>query len=52
MKKKVSCFDELLLRLNPPGYQRLAQAQSVDITYGGSEANVSIALANWGIFSP
>jgi 2-dehydro-3-deoxygluconokinase len=49
MKKKVTCFGELLLRLNPPGYQRLTQAQSFDITYGGSEANVAISLANWGI---
>ena len=38
-----------MLRLNPPGYQRIAQAQSFDITYGGSEANVAIALANWGV---
>ena len=38
-----------MLRLSPPGYNRFIQANSFDINYGGSEANVSFSLANYNI---
>jgi len=38
-----------MLRLSPPDYQRLVQAKSFDIVYGGGEANVAFALAQLGV---
>ena len=49
--KKVVTMGEVLLRLSPPGYERFLQANALEIIYGGAEANVAIALANWGIKS-
>ena len=37
-----------MLRLSPPGYQRITQARSFDLVYGGGEANVAVSLANFG----
>jgi len=37
------------MRLSPPYFQRLTQARSFDIIYGGGEANVAVSLANFGI---
>lgn len=37
-----------MLRLSPPGHQRIRQAVSLDVTYGGAEANVAVSLANYG----
>lgn len=47
--KKVVSFGEIMGRLSPPGYGRLVQAQSLQLTFGGGEANVSAALAHWGV---
>lgn len=49
MKDTVVTFGEVLLRLSPPGYLRLWQAQSFDVIYGGAEANVAIALKNFSL---
>lgn len=38
-----------MLRLAPEGYLRFLQADRYMATYGGGEANVAIALANFGI---
>ena len=46
---KVVCFGEIMLRLAPPGYLRFEQAASLEVVYGGGEANVCVALANFGI---
>lgn len=43
------CFGEILLRLSPPGAQRFVQARQLDLVYGGSEANVAVSLAQWGL---
>ena len=43
----VVTFGEIMLRLSPPGYQRFAQADTFEATYGGGEANVAIALASF-----
>jgi len=45
----VVTFGEILMRLAPPGKFRLRQAHSLDLVYGGAEANVAIALANFGL---
>lgn len=47
--KKVVTFGEIMLRLNPPGFQRFGQAGTFEASFGGGEANVSISLANFGI---
>ncbi len=36
---------ETMVRLSPPGFQRIAQAQSFDFQIGGAESNVAINLA-------
>ena len=46
---RVVCFGEVMLRLSPPGYERIVQAKSFDIIYGGAEANVAVSLANFGV---
>ncbi len=46
--RRVICFGELLVRLTPQHGQRLARADGFDLHVGGAEANVAIALAQWG----
>ena len=45
---KVVCFGEIMMRLNPEGYLRFAQANKFEATYAGGEANVAVSLANYG----
>lgn len=40
-----------MLRLTPPNYDKLRVATSFEASYGGSEANIALALANLGIDS-
>jgi 2-dehydro-3-deoxygluconokinase len=47
--KKIVTLGEVMLRLSPPGNERFFQANSLDIEFGGSEANVGAALAYWGM---
>lgn len=49
MAKKVVTLGEIMLRLSTPDFKRFVQADSFDITYGGGEANVSVALCNYGL---
>lgn len=51
MPKKVVTFGEIMLRLSPPGYSRFTQTPSFDVTFGGGEANVAVALSNFGMES-
>lgn len=51
MSKKLVTFGEIMLRLTPPGFERIVQANSFDIIYGGGEANVSVSAANFGLDS-
>ena len=46
---KVVTFGELMLRLQPFNYERFVQANSVEFTFGGGEANVAVSLANYGM---
>jgi 2-dehydro-3-deoxygluconokinase len=41
-------FGEVMLRLRPPGAQRLFQSPVLEATFGGGEANVAVALAGFG----
>src|SRR5690348_13670643 len=49
MAKKVVTLGEIMLRLSTPDHQRFVQAESFDVTYGGGEANVAVALCNYGL---
>lgn len=40
---------EIMLRLKTPGHERLFQTSTFDATFGGGEANVAVALANYGL---
>lgn len=42
--KDVLTFGETMLRLSPPGRERLAQAQAFDVWVAGCESNVATAL--------
>lgn len=42
---------EIMLRLTPPNYDKIRMASSFEASYGGSEANIALALANLGIDS-
>lgn len=46
---RVVTFGELMLRLSPAGYQRFVQASTFEASYGGAEANVAVALAQFGM---
>lgn len=47
--KKIITFGEIMLRLATPGYLRFAQANNLEATFGGGEANVAVSLANYGM---
>ncbi|MFN3851906.1 MAG: PfkB family carbohydrate kinase [Spirosomataceae bacterium] len=47
-KPKIVTFGEILLRLSTPNYQKFNQAQSLNLTYGGTEMNVAAGLVNFG----
>lgn len=49
--KTVVTFGELMLRLSPPGFERLLQSPVLSATFGGGEANVAVALARFGLRS-
>ncbi|MFW6180251.1 MAG: PfkB family carbohydrate kinase [Spirochaetota bacterium] len=42
-------FGEIMLRLKPPGHQRLLQQPLLEATFGGGEANVACGLAGFGL---
>ena len=45
---KTVCFGEIMLRLSPPGFERLLQSPQLQATFGGGEANVAVSLAQFG----
>ena len=47
MSKYVT-FGEIMMRLNPEGYNCILQADRLEISYAGGEANVAVSLANYG----
>ncbi len=46
---KIATFGEIMMRLNPEGYLRLVQAERLEVSYAGGEANVAVSLANYGL---
>ena len=48
---RVVTFGEIMLRLSPPGFERLLQSPRLKATFGGAEANVAVSLAHWGFES-
>jgi 2-dehydro-3-deoxygluconokinase len=51
MTARVVTFGELMLRLGPPGFERLLQSPMLCATFGGGEANVAVGLAQLGLES-
>lgn len=45
----VLTFGEAMLRLSPPGRQRIEQADALAVHVAGSESNVAVALAHMGL---
>ena len=48
---RVVTFGEIMLRLSPPGPDRLLQTPVLTATFGGGEANVAVSLAHFGLDS-
>lgn len=48
---KVVTFGELMVRLQPYHYERFVQADHLEFSFGGGEANVAVSLANYGLDS-
>ncbi|HEX4629282.1 MAG TPA: PfkB family carbohydrate kinase, partial [Gemmatimonadales bacterium] len=46
---RVVTFGELLLRLSPPGEERLFASRELVTYFGGAEANVAVALSHLGV---
>ena len=45
---RVVTFGEIMLRLAPENYLRFVQADRLEATFGGAEANVAVSLASFG----
>lgn len=43
------CFGEIMLRLNPVGFERFVQAERFEASYAGGEANVAVSLSCYGL---
>lgn len=48
---RIVTFGEIMLRLTPPNYGKIRVATEFEASYGGSAANIALALANLGIDS-
>ena len=48
---KFITIGEIMLRLTPPNYEKIRMTTSFEASYGGSEANIALALANLGVRS-
>jgi 2-dehydro-3-deoxygluconokinase len=46
---RVVTLGELMLRLSPPGHERILQSPAFDARFGGAEANVAVSLAGWRV---
>src|SRR5438874_12194343 len=44
----VVTFGEAMIRLSPPQFRRLEQAQTLDVQVGGAELNTAVAVARLG----
>jgi 2-dehydro-3-deoxygluconokinase len=48
MAHLIATFGEVMLRLAPPGFERFLQSPQFQATWGGGEANVAVAVAQFG----
>jgi 2-dehydro-3-deoxygluconokinase len=46
--KSIATFGEIMLRLSPPGREKLFQTPLLSARFGGGEANVAVSLALFG----
>lgn len=46
--KRIATFGEIMLRLSPPGREKLFQSPLLHACFGGGEANVAVSLAFFG----
>lgn len=51
LHSKFLAAGEIMLRLTPPNYEKIRMSSVFEANYGGSEANIALALANLGIDS-
>ncbi|HEX3354755.1 MAG TPA: sugar kinase [Terriglobales bacterium] len=49
MAKMTVTFGEIMLRLAPPGFEKILQTPQFVATFGGGEANVAVAVAQLGL---
>ena len=49
--QKFITIGEVMLRLTPPNYEKIRMTSTFEASYGGSEANIALALANLGVDS-
>ena len=49
MSKKIVALGEIMLRLSTTNHKRIIQSESMDVFYGGAEANVIHALTHFGL---
>ena len=49
MVKTTVSFGEIMLRLAPPGVEKILQTPQFVATFGGGEANVAVAIAQFGL---
>ena len=47
--KRIVFLGEMLMRLSPPGDERLLQSHTLVTSFGGSEVNTAISLAHFGM---
>jgi 2-dehydro-3-deoxygluconokinase len=48
MSAEIVTFGEAMIRLAPPNFRRLEQAQTLDVQVGGAELNTAVGLARLG----
>ena len=48
-QRKVVTFGEVIMRLSPPGYDKMKQSRSLEFYFGGTEMNVAASLAQFGL---
>ncbi len=51
MAALIATFGEVMLRLTPPGFERILQSPHLIATFGGAEANVAVSLSQFGAAS-
>lgn len=47
-RRRVVTFGEAMIRLTPPGHERIERTRSLDVTSGGAELNVAVGLTCLG----